>query len=393
MVCDIVIGANYGDEGKGLISRLLSYNSINQNEKVLNILFNGGCQRGHTVDYTEDFRHVYKHFGAGTLDGADTYYNKDFILNPMQFNEEYNVLAQYANEVMNTDMPKMFCHRDCRVSTPFDMVLNQMVELNRDKNRHGSCGWGIFETRKRYEKSKYNMTFMEMRCASNDKLYLYLESIAKEYLPDMIEEYGINDEIIQKYREFSTDRNTIINFINDFRLMCRRVEIIYFGDLIKKYDEVVYEAGQGLALSETNIADFPHLTPSKTGSEVPIAEISPYATEINIHYVTRTYFTRHGAGPLYFECDKDLINPAIEDKTNHDNDFQKSLRFAPLDYNAMLDRIIADSSKTSKFLHITHANYNELPDEVLSCLSYYFKSLEIYRDKFGNDVGFYAGKL
>ena len=51
MNVEIVVGANYGDEGKGLVSKLLTENHINhKGERVLNILYNGGCQRGHTVD-------------------------------------------------------------------------------------------------------------------------------------------------------------------------------------------------------------------------------------------------------------------------------------------------------------------------------------------------------
>ena len=106
MKCKIVVGANYGDEGKGLVTHILTSELYNNNEKILNILYNGGCQRGHTVDYANDDRHVYKHFGSGTLDGADTYFNKDFMLNPTQFMEEYKLLKEKANL---TNMFRCFC--------------------------------------------------------------------------------------------------------------------------------------------------------------------------------------------------------------------------------------------------------------------------------------------
>ena len=61
-----VIGANYGDEGKGLITDYL----CRQVENPLVIRFNGGAQAGHTVTTPEGIRHIFSHFGSGTLAGA-----------------------------------------------------------------------------------------------------------------------------------------------------------------------------------------------------------------------------------------------------------------------------------------------------------------------------------
>ena len=44
----VVIGANFGDEGKGLITDYFC-KRLSENGSVLNIRFNGGAQAGHTV--------------------------------------------------------------------------------------------------------------------------------------------------------------------------------------------------------------------------------------------------------------------------------------------------------------------------------------------------------
>lgn len=54
----VVIGANYGDEGKGLMTNYFARQADKKHKKCLNILFNGGAQRGHTVE-NGDFRHVF----------------------------------------------------------------------------------------------------------------------------------------------------------------------------------------------------------------------------------------------------------------------------------------------------------------------------------------------
>lgn len=379
MKCKIVVGANYGDEGKGMVTASLTRNTVNKNQKVLNVLYNGGCQRGHTVQYSPSLKHVYKHFGSGTIDGADTYFNKDFMLNPIQFVKEHKELSDLKGTLI-----KAFAHRDCRVSTPWDMMLNQMIETKRDKNRHGSCGWGIFETRKRYEKSEYNWSFMKMRCANNNELYNYLEGIAKTYLPRMFAEYDLSNEQTASFVKTATSSNTIINYIEDFRTMCKYVDIIYIGDLFKKYDLVIYEGGQGLALSETNKDGFPHLTPSKTGSSVPVEEVSEFTKDIEVCYITRTYLTRHGAGTLKGECDKDSINPLIEDKTNIHNEYQKSLRFAPLVISDLILRTAEDGWLGKQSLHITQWNYAQISSDRVEVLKKYYDKVVVYDNPYGD---------
>ena len=81
----VVIGANFGDEGKGLITDYFCNQATSQDETCIVVMSNGGAQRGHTVVTPDGTRHVFKHFGSGTIAGADTYCIDDFILNPMTF--------------------------------------------------------------------------------------------------------------------------------------------------------------------------------------------------------------------------------------------------------------------------------------------------------------------
>ena len=80
----VVIGANYGDEGKGLMTNYFAYKAIEQNKKCLNVLFNGGAQRGHTVE-NGNFRHVFHAFGAASYQNIDTFYNRHCMVNTLIF--------------------------------------------------------------------------------------------------------------------------------------------------------------------------------------------------------------------------------------------------------------------------------------------------------------------
>ena len=80
-----VIGANWGDEGKGLMTHHFAMESANQNKSTIVVCTNGGAQRGHTVVTPNGLRHVFHHFGSGTFDGADTYLPKDFYIKSNDF--------------------------------------------------------------------------------------------------------------------------------------------------------------------------------------------------------------------------------------------------------------------------------------------------------------------
>ena len=75
----VVIGSNFGDEGKGLTVDYLCH----QGAGVV-VRFNGGAQAGHTV-CLDRLRHVFSHFGSGTLRGVPTYLSQFFIVNPIMF--------------------------------------------------------------------------------------------------------------------------------------------------------------------------------------------------------------------------------------------------------------------------------------------------------------------
>ena len=77
----IVIGANFGDEGKGLMTDYYAAQAAEQKKTAIVVLSNGGAQRGHTVVTCGGKRHVFHHFGSGTYAGADTYLPEKYIVN------------------------------------------------------------------------------------------------------------------------------------------------------------------------------------------------------------------------------------------------------------------------------------------------------------------------
>ena len=339
-----VVGANYGDEGKGLVSANLAAKAQQDGKRCLTILYNGGSQRGHTVEF-DGFRHVYHHFAAGSEFGSDTYFHQDFLVNPMTYVQECNGTYE--------------CYMDarCRIVTPFDMIANQFAEQGRDV-RHGSCGMGIFETITRYNNGGGRILARKVGDLCDlidDSLYEYISDVQRYYE----NERGIRFDSIPGLDVEGLKRH----WVDDFKAMIDDVSIVYdwsVKSLLNRYDIIIFEGGQGLALDMDSKVGFPHLTPSNTGCKrmIPwLINVLGNGVPVEMYYVTRSYLTRHGNGPLpneYRYLNEDLIEP---DMTNQPNPWQGTMRragFTENTLNDMRNRIINDRCYTLEMKNVTY---------------------------------------
>lgn len=342
IITPVVIGANYGDEGKGLITDF----EVRRTSADTVIRFNGGAQAGHTV-VTDHGSHVFGHIGSGTFSGASTYLSEYFIVNPMALKKE--LLAFGTKYPVNIHV-----HEYAIVTTIYDMVINMLIEINRGSNAHGSCGLGINETVTRsetktaiYARDLNNVHFVKRA----------LQTIQEEWVPARLSELGITT-IPEPYA--SVLANT------DFYLiaseMCNSgIKLGFPGNNTHS----VFEGAQGLALDQF-IGAFPHVTRSVTGLPYAIRTASDHGiTNLQPIYVTRTYLTRHGNGPLPLEECADINLPA--DLTNVSNQWQGKFRHAPLDVNGLQSRINEDVLRSKYIAQLFNVNVLA-PTLALTCL-------------------------
>ena len=325
----IIVGAGLGDEGKGTVTA--HYTKLAKGN-VLNVLTNGGAQRGHSV-ISDNGDFTFKHFGSGTCYHADNFYSQFYILNPMQFAKEYSVLYEKLGFFWNL---KLYRHEFCKWTTPYDQMFNLAIEESRGNDRHGSCGMGIWETVLRYEKMKtYDFDYFMMMP------YEFKISYLKE-----VREY-FNNRGIKIPAELPWNSDFLIeHFIEDcFYLYSHTKPVRSITEIAGNYDEIICENGQGLLLSSNPLND--HTTPSNTGSHDGLTilanELHLPSNAITVHYVTRPYMTRHGNGMLTGETDKKNIASTIkDDRTNHYNLTQGDFRYASLDLDKLSGRINLD---------------------------------------------------
>jgi adenylosuccinate synthase len=320
-----VIGSSFGDCGKGLV---VDYLCKTGGEVV--VRFNGGAQSGHTVVTPEGLRHVFHHFGSGTLYGVPTFLSQYFVCNPiLYFRELQDLQAMHVTA-------DVFAHPDCLVSTFADMIINQRKELKRADKRHGSCGVGIHETIQRSAVSELKITMSDLWNRSN-ALPAKMAEICDRYATfrtgSPIREPGMTEAFLKACAAFA--------------------EAVHPAG-IGQCKDPIFEGAQGLLLDQDRKEYWPHVTHSNTGMKNVRALCAQAGiTEVDPYYVSRTYLTRHGAGRLPGE------NPALEyhDETNVNHLFQGPLRFAPLDAG-LRDRCAADAGGEYKLV-LTHCDQLE----------------------------------
>ena len=318
-----VIGSGYGDEGKGLMTDY--YSSLYDDAIV--VRSNGGAQAGHTVTTPDGNRHVFSHFGSGSLNGTPTFLSKHFVCNPNLFFKEHKLFSlKYGMK------PKIYVDGGCLVTTPFDMLLNQKHESMRGEDVHGSCGVGFGET---FERSLLHDSlfmvdidyYLNEGYSDGDIFLNTLRGIRDEYVPKRVDLSKVSEEFL----EVLNSDKLIEDFIFACEYMLKHVE---FKRLDAFEDNtLIFEGAQGLLL-DMDYGYFPHVTRSNCGMKnirnLLDTMMSTHNHDITVNYVTRAYTTRHGAGPLDDEDPLIFERHNIVDNTNITNDWQGSLRAAPL---------------------------------------------------------------
>lgn len=311
-----VIGAGFGDEGKG---HMVDFLAAQSGPATIVVRHNGGAQAGHTV-VTDKDRHVFHHWGSGAIAGAATYLSQHFIVNPTLFARE---------RAFSTSL---YVDPYAQVTTPYDVFINHLVET---KLRHGSCGTGIWETVVRHRGGEFPLMVTHLKdpqmvrkiCRDIREDYvlprLFREGImVTPHQHDIIMSDTIIEDFITHCEAFMDVAQTPPNILSQYR-----------------HDTIIFEGAQGLLLDENHYFT-PHVTGSSTGlTNVAHLMAEEYIySEINVIYVMRSYMTRHGAGPF------PTYDPTLSyaDTTNTPNVWQGELRFGKLDLPLITEAIEKD---------------------------------------------------
>ena len=290
----VVVGTQWGDEGKGKITDFLA-------EKAdVVVRFQGGNNAGHTIKF--DGKKFALHLIPSGIfrEEAINILANGMVINPKALLEELEMLKQGGVDKFNLAISDR-----AHIVLPYHIILDGLFEeLKDDSKKVGTTKKGIGPTyTDKYSRIGIRVCDFIVPEIFKDKLTDNLSYYNKIFNLFGKEEMNI-DDIYQEYSEYAS---LIANYVTDTSIL--------LNNMFEEDKKVLFEGAQGALLCIDN-GTYPFVTSSSpTAASVPLnTGVSPkYITDII--GITKAYSTRVGSGHFATEFE-DEISRKIRDVGN-----------------------------------------------------------------------------
>lgn len=282
MKVDVLLGLQWGDEGKGKIVDVLTpkYDIIAR--------FQGGPNAGHTLEF-EGIKHVLHTIPSGIFrEGVMNLVGNGVVIDPVIFQKELEKLAPF-----NIDFTKrLLLSKKAHLILPTHRLLDAASEAAKGKNKIGSTLKGI------------GPTYMDKTGRNGLR-------VGDIFLPNFKEKYDILVEkhvgILKHYEGFEYDLTELegpwMEGIETLRSIPAVDSEHYLNDALKAGKKVLAEGAQGTML-DIDFGTYPFVTSSNTVTAGTCTGLGIAPTKIgNVIGIFKAYCTRVGSGPFPTELD------------------------------------------------------------------------------------------
>jgi len=277
MALNAVLGAQWGDEGKGKIVDYLATKS----DYV--IRFNGGNNAGHTI-INNSGKFALHLIPSGIFHPK----NKVIIGNGVIIDlevlvKEIELLEKSGIKLKN----KLFISPRCHLIMPYHKILDFLYEQAKGKNKTGTTGRGIGPTYS--DKVSYNgIRIIDLMNSKSFSEKLKVQLLVKNKILKVLGTKELKQKDIEKI--FFAFRRKIKPLVfESFSLI---------KEAIKDKKDILFEGAQGIML-DNDWGTYPFVTGStvmtggiNAGAGIPINKIR------NVTGVSKAYLTRVGGGPF-----------------------------------------------------------------------------------------------
>jgi adenylosuccinate synthase len=274
----VIVGAQWGDEGKGKIVDVLS-----QNFSVV-ARYAGGHNAGHTV-IINGKKFVLQLIPCGVLrKDCCSVIGNGVVLDPIAFLKEVNGLRENGISVDGT----LFVSNRAQVILPYHRMIELASENAPGRVKIGTTSRGIGPA---YEDKMGRRGLRIVDLLDLKLLRTHIENACRE--KNMIAHALFNSEPLdpdRMYEEYSAASQKIAPFVRDTAVMLNRA--------LKDGGSIVFEGAQGTML-DIDHGTYPFVTSSSatSGGAVTGTGVAPTAIG-SVIGVTKAYCTRVGGGPF-----------------------------------------------------------------------------------------------
>lgn len=275
---DVVLGAFYGDEGKGKV-----IDSLSKDAKY-SVRFSGGNNAGHSIE-VDGKKFAFHLIPSGILnEGCKAILGNGVVIDPKVLIEEINNLKENGYSCDN-----LFISDKAHVIFPYHILFDKMQEEIRKERKIGTTGRGIGPA---YE-DKFQRCGIRMEDLISDNF--------DKYLKDNIE---TKNKILRAFDYGEINYNKVLNEYNEYKevlkpYICDTTKMLH--QAIKNNDYIVCEGAQATLL-DIDFGTYPYVTSSNptiggvsTGSGIGSRFID------NVYGVIKAYSSRVGEGPYVTE--------------------------------------------------------------------------------------------
>jgi adenylosuccinate synthase len=282
----VVLGAQWGDEGKGKMTDYLA------DKADVVVRFQGGNNAGHTVE-VGDKQYKLHLIPSGILhDNKLNVIGNGVVVDPKALFTEIDYLEGLGVRVTPE---KLIVSDRAQVIMPYHRVLDGLKEKARGKNDIGTTGKGIGPCyTDKAERSGIRICDLLNREVFEQKLIQSIED---------------KNELIKLYGGEALDFNTVYN---EYLAYAERIKPYVTDISVRIYEEiknnknVVFEGAQG-SLLDIDYGTYPYVTSSNTiaGGVCTGAGVGPTAITGAVG-IAKAYTTRVGKGPFPTELTDEM---------------------------------------------------------------------------------------
>jgi adenylosuccinate synthase len=279
----VLVGSQWGDEGKGKIVDILS-----ENYDIVT-RYQGGANAGHTVTIG-DKQYILHLIPSGILrDNVTCVIGNGVVIDPNALLDEIELLRKNGISVEG----RLFISHNAHLIMPYHKLLDNISENNG--NKIGTTGRGIGPCYiDKYARKGIKIVDLLNKDVLKDKIRENLKEknnlLKKIYNHDELDV----EEIIREYVEFD---KAIDKYVKDVPS--------YLNNAIAEGKSILLEGAQG-ALLDVDHGTYPYVTSSSPTSGGACTGTGIPPTKINLVFgIVKAYTTRVGFGPFPTELTDD----------------------------------------------------------------------------------------
>lgn len=273
---DVILGLQWGDEGKGKVVDVLTprYQAVAR--------FQGGPNAGHTLEFNGE-KYILRSIPSGIFQGGNTnIIGNGVVLDPILFRDEATALARSGHDLKD----RLQISKKAHLILPTHRMLDAAYEAAKGSARIGTTGKGIGPTYTD-KVSRTGMRVGDVLGSSFRAIYQEVKARHEVTLRGLNYTYDIA-ELERQWFE-------AIEYLKEYALIDSEYEI---NRLVAAGKSVLAEGAQGTLL-DVDFGSYPFVTSSNTVCAGACTGLGIAPSQIGeVFGIFKAYCTRVGSGPF-----------------------------------------------------------------------------------------------